>query len=60
MTPEQIKKIRKDRKLSVREFAEKIAVSPRTVEGWEQGRNISRQCIFIIQKIFFNSFDRVV
>ena len=41
MTPKQIKQLRKSRGWTVRGLAGKIGVSPRTVEGWEQGRKPS-------------------
>ena len=36
--PEFIKKIRQEKIWSVSDMAEYLKVSPRTVEGWEQGR----------------------
>ena len=53
MTPDQIKKLRNAKKLSVREFAEKIGVSPRTVEAWEQGaRTPSAPAQMLMKKVF--------
>ena len=40
MTPADIKKIRNEHKLTVAQIADQLGVSPRTVEGWEQGRPI--------------------
>ncbi len=37
-----IRSIRYQRGWSVREMADALGVSPRTVEGWEQGRKIPR------------------
>ena len=39
MTGEQIKAARRDAGLSRSELAKRVGVSPRTVEGWEQGRH---------------------
>lgn len=36
--PNKIKTFRKSQKWTVKELAEKLDVSPRTVESWEQGR----------------------
>lgn len=44
-SPESIKKIRKFNDLSTKELGEMLGVSHRTVEGWEQGRPISKKII---------------
>ena len=38
MTPDEIKALRKSLGLATAGLAEKLGVSPRTVENWEQGR----------------------
>jgi DNA-binding transcriptional regulator YiaG len=39
MTASELKKLRRSKKLSRRELGQLLAASPRTVEGWEQGRD---------------------
>jgi transcriptional regulator with XRE-family HTH domain len=36
--PDLLRRIRKEKGWSAREFAEQLGISQRTVEGWEQGR----------------------
>jgi len=43
------KRIRKALGMTVKEFAQIAGVSPRTVEGWEQGRPISKPAAMLIQ-----------
>lgn len=38
MNPKDLKKLRAEKKLSVKQLAEIVGVSHRTVEDWEQGR----------------------
>ena len=45
-----IQPLRKLLGLSVADIAEISGVSPRTVEGWEQGRPISESAIMLIKK----------
>jgi DNA-binding transcriptional regulator YiaG len=49
MTPRQIKQLRKSRGWTVRDLAEKTGVSPRTVEGWEQGRKPSAAALRLLK-----------
>jgi DNA-binding transcriptional regulator YiaG len=50
--PNIIREIRQENKLSVKEFAEKLGVSPRTVENWEQGRAMLPQSRHLIKVVF--------
>ena len=38
--PAEIRKIRRENNWTVRDMAKSIGMSPRTIEGWEQGRRI--------------------
>lgn len=48
--PDDVQPIRIKLRLSVAELARIAAVSPRTVEGWEQGRPIAEPCVQLIRK----------
>ena len=51
MTKTEIKAIRAKFGHTTRRFAESVGVSPRTVEGWEQGRPVSKLARLAIQSI---------
>lgn len=48
---ELIRSIRHQRGWSVREMADALGVSPRTVEGWEQGRKVPQMAINLLKKL---------
>lgn len=48
MTKTEIKSIRLNLGLTTLQLADKVGVSPRTVEGWEQGRPASKLAIQVI------------
>lgn len=48
----KVKSIRKKYGISTREFARRLGVSHRTVEGWEQGRTITPQTKLFINVMF--------
>jgi len=45
MNKQEIKKLRRKHNLDTRQLAEICGVSHRTVEGWEQGRSISKPAL---------------
>lgn len=47
---EQIRKVRKARGQTARQFADEIGVSWRTFQGWEQGRKISPMGKLLLSK----------
>jgi DNA-binding transcriptional regulator YiaG len=47
-----IKWLREKLNFSVKDLAEKCGVSPRTVEGWEQGRLPSKSALLLMQLFF--------
>lgn len=49
-SPEDVQPLRKLLGLTVSDMAEIASVSPRTVEGWEQGRTISEPALQLIRK----------
>ncbi len=51
MTPKQIKKLRQELGWSAWKLGKEVGVSPRTVEGWEQGRPISKLALKILKQI---------
>ena len=48
---EGVKRLRKDKRLSTTELARLLGVSRRTVEGWEQGKAISRMALLFMRRI---------
>ncbi len=53
MTPKKIKKLRMDRSWSTADLAQEVGVSRRTVEGWMQGRPMSKP-VKIMMRILMN------
>ena len=51
MTAQDIKALRKAHKWSTTDLAEMCGVSGRTVEGWEQGRKVSRPAGILLYKL---------
>lgn len=49
MTPENLKAIRTKHGLSRKALAEICGVSARTVEGWEQGRPVSKPAMMLLK-----------
>ncbi len=49
-----VRQIRKNRNLTVSDLAAHCGVSPRTVEGWEQGRLPSKPALLLIQALVEN------
>lgn len=47
-----IRCLRKLKDWSIKDLADKCGVSPRTVEGWEQGRTPSKSVLLLLQKLF--------
>jgi DNA-binding XRE family transcriptional regulator len=43
--------LRKDKKWSVRDAANQVGVSPRTWEGWEQGRMPSKTALLLLSHL---------
>lgn len=52
ITQSQIKSARARHGLTVAQLAERVGVSPRTVEGWEQGRAISGPARLLLSELF--------
>lgn len=50
-TAETVRTIRKWREWSVDDLAKKLDVSPRTIEGWEQGRPITGPSLQLLKSI---------
>jgi transcriptional regulator with XRE-family HTH domain len=48
MTKDQIKSIRKTLGLNAHDFGDKVGVSGRTVESWEQGLRVPSKAVIII------------
>ena len=46
-----IKRLRKDKQLNTTELARLLGVSRRTIEGWEQGKTVSRMALLFMQRI---------
>jgi DNA-binding transcriptional regulator YiaG len=46
--PAEIRRIRRENNLSVKDLATLVGVSPRTIENWEQGHRIPRTGIGLI------------
>ena len=46
-----IRRLRKLKDWSIKDLADKCGVSPRTVEGWEQGRTPSKSVLLLLQKL---------
>jgi DNA-binding transcriptional regulator YiaG len=46
-----LNQLRKNKGWSVRDAAEKVGVSPRTWEGWEQGRMPSKTALLLLSHI---------
>ncbi len=46
-----VRQLRKEHGWSVRDLADHCGVSPRTVEGWEQGRLPSKPALLLMQKL---------
>lgn len=46
-----VRQLRRQFEWSVRDLADHCGVSPRTVEGWEQGRLPSRPALLLMQKL---------
>lgn len=51
MTPRDIKRLRARRQWSVKDLAERLGVSPRTVEGWEQGRPMKQWAVVALKHL---------
>lgn len=49
--PNGLRALRKERKWTVADLAEQLGASPRTVEGWEQGRMPSKAALILLSKI---------
>ena len=48
-----LNQLRKNKGWSVRDAAEKVGVSPRTWEGWEQGRMPSKTALLLLSHIIW-------
>jgi DNA-binding XRE family transcriptional regulator len=48
---EGLRRLRKERGWTVSDLASQVGVSPRTVEGWEQGRMPSKSALILLCKI---------
>lgn len=48
---EGLRQLRKEKNWNVKELAGRIGVSPRTIEGWEQGRMPSKSALILLSKI---------
>ena len=46
-----LKQLRKEKDWSTADLAEKLGVSPRTVENWEQGRMPSKTALLLLSHI---------
>lgn len=46
-----VRQIRRSFGWSVSDLAERCGVSPRTVEGWEQGRPVSTPALLLMQQL---------
>jgi len=51
MTPRDIKRLRRTRQWSVKDLAGRLGVSPRTVEGWEQGRPMKNWAVVALTRL---------
>ena len=57
----QIKKYRKEQKLSQEDLAEKIHVTRHTISNWERGKNIpDLNSLILLSQIFNTSLDNLV
>jgi DNA-binding transcriptional regulator YiaG len=46
--PAEIKRIRRENEWTVKDLAEKLDVSPRTIENWEQGRRFPANAVALV------------
>lgn len=53
-----VKRIRKNKGWSVKQMAEYLGVSHRTVEGYSQGRNIPQTVVNLLKKVKVDYDDK--
>lgn len=60
ITASEIKNRRLEKNLTQEDFADKIGVSPRTIQYWEEGRKIPNSKIRILERFFENEESVIV